>query len=199
MTRVAVRVGGGGSEGQREAFPADTYICEVNQAELVESQFKDDKTGEVKWQIKLTWEVCQLSPEQEEAGLETGKWFFMWLEPWYGTTAKRGPSKFKMFIDSLMEQGILEGFDPADFDTDDLVGKRQKVTVQEFKRPDGTTGNKVTGVLPLKLRRAAPAARPAPPLTVEPSPARVGARPRGAIPAPHNELVAVADGGDDLF
>jgi len=158
MAKVAVRTGGGGGETSYEAFPADTYYCEINQAELVDSQFKDDKTGEPKQQIKITWEVYQLTGEQSDAGLTTGKWFWQWLEPYYGPT-KNGPSKFQAFIDSLVDQGLLAEFDAAAFDTDDLIGARQKVAVEEYKRADGTMGNKVRAVLPLKpTRRAAPAA-----------------------------------------
>jgi hypothetical protein len=195
-----VRTGGGVSEA-REAFPADTYICMVNQAEMTESQFKDEKSGATKYQIKLTWEVCQLTPEQEEAELEVGKWFFQWLEPYYGET-RNGPSKFKAFIDSLQEQGMLATFDPADFDTDDLIGLKQKVTVQEFKRADGTLGNKVTGVLPLKPRkRGAQSAEPQdiPPSRPRPASPPAGITRKSAPVAVKNEPVPVGAEDDDAL
>lgn len=184
MAKVAVRVKGEDSgETSYEAFPADTYVCQINNAELVESQFKDDKTGEAKWQIKITWEVAQLTDEQEEAGLEAGKWFWQYLEPYYGPT-KNGPSKFQAFIDSLREQGMLIDFDPHNFDTDDLIGIKQKVAVDTYTRTDKSVGNKVKAVLPLKLKKPARAEPAAPPAGVT----RKGAPPMRNAPQALDEV-----------
>ena len=190
MAKVDVRTGNGGGESY-EAFPADTYYCEVHAADMTESQFKDDKTGAAKWQIKLTWQVYQLTEDQTEAGLEGEKWFFQWLEPWYGIKKDGGPSQFKVFVDSLVDQTLLADFDPADFDTDNLLGKRQKVTVSYFEK-DGRGRNKVLSVAPLKPRRAAK-----PPAAPERGAAPAGVT-RKAAPVVRNQPVAVAEPGDDV-
>jgi hypothetical protein len=191
MPKVQLNTGGGAGDGQSyEAFPADTYFCEIKSADLELSKFKDDKTGEDKYQIAIVWEVYQLTEDQEAEGLTTGKWFRQWFSPYYGET-KNGPSLFKAFIDALRAQGHLDGFDPNDFDTDDLIGIKQKVTVTEKPKADGTMTNKVTGVSPLKPQRRQ-AAQPAPAA----KPAAPAAPARRNVPQP----VAVgADDGEELF
>lgn len=192
MAIIALNTGDTAGESY-EAYPADTYYCEIEKADLELSKFKDDKTGEDKYQLAVVWSVYQLTEDQAEAGLTTGKWFRQWFTPWYGDT-KNGPSKFKQFIDSLRAQGHLGGFDEAErvIDTDWLLGIKQKVTVTEAPRADGTMANKVAGVSPLKPQRRQPAAQPAP-----------AAKPAApARPATRNAPVAVAEEGEgdgDLF
>lgn len=199
MPKVDVRVKGEG-EGETESYevyPAGTYFCEVKKADYIKSQFKDERTGEDKYQIEITWEVFKLTDEQAEAGLTTGKWFKQWVEPFYGPT-KNGVSKFKALIDTMRGEGHLPEFDPNDFDTDDLVGIRQRVMVIEGTKKDGTPVNKVSSTASLKLQRraqpaqaAAPAARPAP------QPRRNA--PQAISPLPVSADGEIMDGEGDLF
>jgi len=182
MAKIALNTGNGETGEGYEVYPADTYLCEIKEFQHKLSNFKDDKTGEDKYEFEITWEVYQLSGEQIEAGLTTGKWFKQWFSEYYGPT-RNGDSKFKQFIDGLRAQGYLPDFDQSNFDTDDMIGIKQKVTVTEGTKKDGTPINKVVGTAPLKLQRRAPAAKPS-----APAPA-----PRRNAPQP----VAVAEGGED--
>lgn len=190
MAKIALNSGSGTGGESYEAYPADTYFCEIKSADLELSKFKDDKTGEDKYQIAIVWEVYQLTEDQHNEGLNTGKWFRQWFSPYYGET-KNGPSLFKQFIDGLRNQGHLADFDPAEFDTDELVGIKQKVTVTEKPKADGTMTNKVTGVSPLKPQRRQ-AAQPAPA-----APAKPAAPARRNVPQP--VAVGAEDGEGDLF
>lgn len=172
-----------------DSFPADTYYCKIEKADLVESQFLD-KDGNKQYQIAIVWEVSRLTAEQEDAGLEVGKWFRSWFSPYYGPT-KNGPSKFQAFIDLLRADGNLVDFDPGNgIDTDDLIGIEARVVVNEKPGKDGKMWNNVTDIQPRKPQRRAPAA------------AKADAAPRKAernVPRPAANEPAVTEDGELLF
>ena len=120
----------GGTSGEYEPLPEDIYVMRVRAADITESSFKDDKTGEAQYQLALTWEVARLTAEQQEGEVDDSRWVRQWLSLFYGET-KKGPSKLKSFIDSLRVQGLLEEFDEGEgeIDSDWFIGIEQRVTV----------------------------------------------------------------------
>jgi len=190
MARVQVSTGGSGGNGDFGVFPEDTYSAEIIKAEITESKFKDDKTGETKYQLAITWEINELTDEQAEDGLQLGKWVKQWIGLWYGTTKDGTPSKLKAFLDKLHSQELLpEEFDPdaadLELDTDWLVGIKQKIVV-------GVRGdfNTVTAV---QAPRRKGAVATAPAAKVKPAPA-VAVRNR---PQPLKEQFAESAASDD--
>lgn len=158
MAPIQIRTGGS-TTSEYEAYPADTYYCQIRQAEVTESKFKD-KDGNAQYQLALVWEVTRLTAEQEEAGIEPGKWFRQWFSLYYGET-QRGPSQLKAFVDSLSAQGLIE-FDPDAFDPDTLIGLEQRVSVGTKFAQDGREVNAVLGVAPLKIAKKSAKPAPAP-------------------------------------
>ena len=185
MAPIQIRTGSSTSN-EYEVFPADTYYCRIAKSEVTESKFKD-KDGNAQFQLALVWEVSRLTAEQEEADLETGKWFRQWFSLYYGET-QRGPSQLKTFVDSLSAQGLIE-FDPDAFDPDALIGIEQRVSVGVKFAQDGREVNQVLGVAPLKMAKKA-GAKPAP------APAK-NAPQHVAQAAPQKPAAAQAEGAED--
>jgi hypothetical protein len=138
-------------------FPADTYHCKIKSVELKESIY-EDRDGTKKQQLQITWEVSRLTAEQEEEGLQLGKWFTQWISLYIGVKKDGKPSVLKAFLDSLEDQGLIpEG---EELDIEKLVGIEQRVQVGE---PNERGYNKVVNVAPLRRRKteqAAPKAAP---------------------------------------
>lgn len=155
---------GGGSDKAFVVLPTDVYRMKITKATIEENRFADPlNDGTKPQQIVITWEMTQLSEDQQDAADEAGEdWSTcaVWqrFNPYYGPVRDGGVSKFKAFIDALREQGYLEDFDPNTFDTDSLLGVEQRVSVEKYKKSQGENagkpGNKVVSVLPLKRGKA---------------------------------------------
>lgn len=157
----------------------DVYRMKIAEAMLEENQYADpNPDGSKPIQLVLRWEVTEATAEQETEVEGCAVW--QRFNPYYGDVKGGGPSKFKAFVESLREQGLLGAFDPHAFDTDTLVDIEQRVSVEKYIKTQGPNagqpGNKVVSVLPIKRKAAA----------------------KPAAPAPKNKPVAVAE-DDELF
>lgn len=147
--------GGGTSTGEFKLLETDVYRAKIADATLEEDQYAElSRDGTKPIRLVLRWEVTQATEDQDIECEGCAVW--QRFNPYYGTVREGGPSKFKAFIDSLRDQGMLEGFDPNAFDTDTLVGLEQRVSVEKYEKTMGPNvgkpGNKVVGVLPLKRK-----------------------------------------------
>lgn len=154
---------GGGGTGDFKLLDTDVYRMKIADATLEEDQFAEPlNDGTKPIRLVLRWEVTETSDDQDEE--LTGCAVWQRFNPWYGAVRDGGVSKFKSFIDALREQGHFPGFDPNAFNTDDLVGIEQRVSVEKYTKTMGPNagkpGNKVVGVLPLKRSKAAKTAEP---------------------------------------
>lgn len=165
----------GGRPADAVILPTDVYLMEIMDAVIEDDQFAEPrKDGSKQQRIVVTWEVYALTPEQQEVGEESEPFLNqrVWqrFAPYYGPVRDGGDSKFKAFIDMLREQGYLKEFDPMMFDTDALVGIKQRVSVENYKKTMGPNagqpGNKVVSVLPIRRGKAS-AVKAAPKGTVE--------------------------------
>lgn len=147
-----------------EVLPSDTYVMKVVEAALEDNRFaKVDRDGKLPQQVVLTWEVSKLSPEQEEAGIQTGEKVRQYINNYYGFKNDGNPSAFMALVKSLVEQTMLP---EGEFDVEDFVGISQRVVVVEYTKEKGEhvgdKGNKVTSVNPLQIqRRQRPMVQPA--------------------------------------
>lgn len=166
--------GNGTSATDDVILPTDVYRMKIAWADIEEDRFAEpNKDGTKPEKLVMRWEVSALTPEQQEQDdaddLLKGK---VWqrINPYYGPVKDGGVSKFKAFIDSLVEQGFLEDFDPTEFDTEDLVELEQRVSVEHYIKGQGPNagqpGNKVVSVMPLKRKKTAEKA-PAKKKTIE--------------------------------
>lgn len=146
----------------------DVYRAKITKAVIEENQYGEpDDNGKRPDQLVLTWEITEPIGEQDDDVIGQAVWQRM--NPYYGPIRDGGSSKFKLFLDSLVDQGLLE-LNLDDFDTDALVGIEQRISVEKYKKSQGPNagqlGNKVVGVLPLarkkKIAQAAPAKKNAP-------------------------------------
>ena len=186
MAKATMRTGGAGS-GEYLPLPEDIYVMKIRDADVTISAFKDEKTGEDQMQLALTWEISRLTEEQREADVDETRWVKQWFSLFYGET-KKGPSKIKVFIDSLRSQGLLEEFDETtgEIDSDWFLGIEQRVTVGVNIKGYNTV------VMVSPLRKKGPTATRNAPQRIEQAPV-TPVRPARA-PAP----VAVAD-DEELF
>jgi len=175
-----------------DLLPTDIYRMKVVKADIQQNTFGEQKEdGTYPEQLVLCWEVTQArkptdeDPGQDEGVIGLSVWYR--ISPWYGTT-KRGDSKFKQLVDSLIEQQLLgSDFDPENMDTDWFMGIEQRVDVELYKKTQGANkgqdGNKVVRVLPLTVQRKAPVK--AAPVAVRPA---VSTRPVARnVPVPVTE------------
>lgn len=161
---------GGSSTTDFVVLPSDVYRMKIMKAVVEENRFGDVQAdGTRPLQLVLTWEVTTLSEEQADAASEAGETWDeaqVWqrLNPYYGPVRDGGVSKFKSFVDNLIAQGHLSGFDPELFDPESLVGIEQKVTVERYIKSQGDNvgkpGNKVVSVLPLPRKKTKQVAEP---------------------------------------
>lgn len=149
-----------------EVLPTDIYRMKIVRADIQQNTFAEKKADDTyPEQLVLCWEVTQVIGEQDEGVVGLSVWHR--IAPWYGDT-KRGPSKFKALVDSLVEQKLLsDELDLNDIDTDWFVGIEQRVNVEEYIKTmgqnQGSPGNRVLTVLPLTKKPLAKAAQPARP------------------------------------
>jgi hypothetical protein len=132
----------------------DIYRMVIKKADVEADKYAEpDENGNLPDKIVLIWEVYEATEDQDESVVGMSVWQRM--APWYGTS-KRGPSPFKMLIDSLLEQEMITEFDPEDFDTDVLVGVKQRVNIEKYIKTmgpnKGEDGNRVVGG-PMPLTR----------------------------------------------
>lgn len=145
--------------GDFEILPSDIYRMKIVKADIQQDQFAEpDENGDRPDQLVLCWEVSQVIGEQDEGVVGLSVWQRM--APWYGA-GKRGPSKFKTFVDTLIAQNLLSAdFDPNDMDTDWFVGIEQRVNVEEYTKTmginKGSPGNRIVNILPLVAAKKAP-------------------------------------------
>lgn len=148
---------GGSASGEMELLETDVYRMKIARAVIEENQYADPLADGTKPdQLVLTWEVTEPIGEQDDEVVGLAVW--QRINPYYGPVRDGGVSKFKAFIDSLAEQGLLKDFNPAEFDTDDLVGLEQRVSVENYIKSQGPNtgkpGNKVVAILPLSRKKA---------------------------------------------
>jgi hypothetical protein len=154
--------------GERPVLPADNYRMKIVAAEMRENKLeKPDENGVFPQSLSITWEVTALTDEQQETADEreeewTGVRVWQDFNPYYKITRAGTPSKFKAFIDVLVDQGLIPDFNPVMFNTDSLIGIEQKVLLRVHIRTQGANIgkpiNKVVEVGPLKRKPAAKAA-----------------------------------------
>ena len=135
----------------------DTYLMECTSASLEPNTFAEpNKDGSQPDQLVLVWELAETEERIEELELQGDEKVWQRINPFYGTVKAGGPSKFKALIDSLVQQGLLELDDEGNFDTDDLVGIKQKVSVEKYTKTMGSNvgqpGNRVTAVGPARKK-----------------------------------------------
>src|SRR5687768_16330889 len=107
-----------------EVLPTDIYIMKIAETAIVEDKFAEaNRDGTKPVKLVITWESDRLTAEQQEAGIRPGEKVWQRINPFYGLVKAGGPSKFKAFVDSLIEQGLL----PQKFTTADLIGIVQPV------------------------------------------------------------------------
>lgn len=161
---------GKSSSGEMKLLETDVYRMKITRAIIEDDQYGEpDKHGLLPVKLVITWEVSGVSDEQDAECMGLAVWQRM--NPYYGTVRDGGPSKFKAFLDNLVEQGALEPLNVESFDTDMLVGIEQRVSVEHYTKTMGPNagqpGNKVVGILPLK-RKATKATPAKPKNTPEP-------------------------------
>lgn len=173
------------SDKEFELLETGTYRMVIKKAEIGPNKFAEpDEDGKQPDQLLVVWEVFEVGPEQDDSVV--GNAVFQRMAPWYGT-GKRGDSQFKVLIDALVTQHYP--IDPADFEPADLVGIKQRVTVELYKKTMGSNigqpGNRIVGApQPLK--------KPAKPSSAAPAPKPTPAPQRRPVPAPRVQ-------GDELF
>jgi hypothetical protein len=144
----------------RPILPTDIYRMKCVEADLKDDSFaKPNKDGSQPQKFSTVWEVISLTEEQQEIADELDQeWpgVRIWKDfaPYYGDVKAGGPSKFKAFIDSLREQGLLPGFDEEAFDLGSLLGIEQRATVERYTKTMGENagkpGNKITAFAAVK-------------------------------------------------
>lgn len=162
---INTQQGKGNGSGDFRLLDTDVYRMKIASATLEEDQFAEPNAdGARPVKLVLRWEVTEASDDQDSEVEGCAVW--QRLNPYYGTVREGGPSKFKAFIDALREQGLLDAFDPSAFDTDDLEGIEQRVSIEKYLKTMGANagkpGNKVVGVLPIKRAKPAKPARNTP-------------------------------------
>jgi hypothetical protein len=117
-----------------EVLPTDIYVMTIAEAAMEDDKFAEvDREGNVPQKLVLKWETSKLTAEQQEAGIGMGEPVWQRFNPYYGTVKAGGPSKFKAFVDSLIEQKLL----PARFTPADFVGIVQRCKRRRVHQDDG--------------------------------------------------------------
>lgn len=142
-------------DGENEWTPLSTgqYVMQIAAAKIAPSPFANDD-GEFPDRLSITWKLAEWNDEYAEAGYQEGQKVFQQFNPWYGES-KKGASKFKQFIDPLIQEGLIPAqFEIAEGDTDetegDLVGITRRVMVENYLKTMGANkgqpGNRVLAV-----------------------------------------------------
>lgn len=157
LTQSTTRSNGG---NDRPVLPTDMYRMKIIDAKIEDDKWaKPNKDGSQPEVIALTFEISTLTEEQQEAADEAEQdWseVRMWkrFNPYYGTVKAGGPSKFKEFIDNLIEWKLLIIPDMNLFDIETLAGIELKCSVEKYKKQMGENagqwGNKITTFAPVR-------------------------------------------------
>jgi hypothetical protein len=151
------------SSQDRPVLPTDSYRMKIIDAKLEDDTFATErnKDGSLPQKFALTFEITTLTEEQQEAATEADQdWdtVRIWhrFNPFYGDVREGGPSRFKEFLDNLIDWH-LASVDLRAFDIACLVGIELKCSVIEYKKTmgpnKGQKGNKITGFAPIKAKR----------------------------------------------
>lgn len=159
----------GGNGGDFQLLETDIYKAKIAEAAIEEDRFAEpNKDGSKPTKLLIRWEVTEANEEQDDGVVGCAVW--QRLNPWYGTTRDGGPSKFKAFLDSLRDQGLLPEFDD-EFDLDMLPGIEQRISVEKYTKTMGNNagqpGNKVLSVAPLRRAKKAKVVQAVPAGVVE--------------------------------
>lgn len=151
-----------------DPLPTDIYVMKIVESAMEDDKFAEvDRDGVTPQKLVLKWETTKLSPEQQEAGIGLEEPVWQRFNPYYGLVKAGGPSKFKAFVDSLIEQKLL----PVKFTPDDFVGIVQRVSVENYLKTMGANvgkpGNRITAVSPLQPTRRGRATSPPPEVDTE--------------------------------
>lgn len=121
----------------------------ITESDEVESVYKDDKTGEAKKQIRVTWEIVRVTPDQEEAGAFVGHQVKQWMPPFAGYRQDGSLSWLGQIVKPSIDNGELEG----EWSEKDLVGMTRRVSLSVEQKIDKHGNeqqfNRVTGIAPL--------------------------------------------------
>jgi hypothetical protein len=157
-------------DGEKDWVPLATgqYTMQIAEAKIEPSPFANDD-GEFPDRLSIRWQLAEWNEDYEDAGYMKGQTVFQQFNPWYGDT-KKGPSKFKVFIDDLLKEQLIPAqFTIADGDIPgtegDLVGITRRVMVENYAKTmgpnKGQPGNRVLAVTGIKAARPQ-AAQPTP-------------------------------------
>lgn len=155
------RQSSGGTFEDRPIIPTDIYRMKIIEAKMEDDKFNPNKDGTFPQKLVLTWEMSVLTEEQQEAADDAEEdWsnVRVWsrFAPYYGTVKAGGPSKFKAFIDSLVDQGLLE-LNLDAFDVEDLIDIEQRVSVERYIKTMGQNagqpGNKAIAYAPVRTKK----------------------------------------------
>lgn len=145
-------------DGDSEWTPLATgqYLMKIAEAKIAPSPFENDD-GEKPDELTIVWQLADWNEEYAEAGYQSGQKVFQRFNPWYGESRK-GPSKFKQFIDPLIQEGLIPPeFEVAQDDLPanqgDLIGLTRRVMVEHYTKSMGVNkgqpGNRVLAVTSL--------------------------------------------------
>lgn len=162
MATLNLKAHSNGSRGTFSLLETDVYRMKIARASIEADQFAEArKDGTQPEKLVLCWEVTEASPEQDDSVVGLSVW--QRINPYYGTVREGGVSKFKAFLDSLEDQGLLT-IDLENFDTDSLIGVEQRISVEKYIKTMGANagqpGNRVATILPLRRRKAPAKAAP---------------------------------------
>lgn len=140
---------------EKEWTPLQTgqYLMRIAAAKIEPSPFANED-GEFPERLTVRWTLAEWTQEFDDAGYQEAQAVFQQFNPWYGDTRK-GPSKFKTFIDPLITEGLIPAqFEIAEGDTPDvegdLIGITRSVMVENYAKTmgpnKGQPGNRVLAV-----------------------------------------------------
>lgn len=153
----------GSTEKEWVPFETGEYVMRIADAKIAPSNFPDED-GNHPEEFTVRWELDEWRSEFDETGYMQKQAVFQHMRPWYGES-RRGPSKFKEFVDTLVKAGLVP--EQAE-DVDVFLGIRARVLVQRYTKGEqaginkGKPGNKVVGVAPIKNGKPAAALIPTP-------------------------------------
>lgn len=147
---------------EKEWTPLATgqYLMRIAAAKIEPSPFANDD-GEFPDRLTVRWSLAEWNQDFDDAGYQDGQTVFQQFNPWYGES-KKGPSKFKQFIDPLISEGLIPAqFEIATEDTPDtegdLIGITRHVMVECYAKTmgpnKGQPGNRVLAVTAPKTQR----------------------------------------------
>lgn len=160
------RTSGGMSGEARPVLPTDIYRMRCIEAKMQDNTFeKPNKDGSLPQQVVLTFEMSQLTDEQQELMEEADEdWttIRIWhrFAPYYGDVKAGGPSKLKEFLDNLVSWGSIPPLDvEAGIDLESLAGVELKCSVLNYIKTMGVNlgnpGNKITGFAAVRAGKKA--------------------------------------------